>query len=110
MHLPPPKRVDRPHYEVTTPNEMHHFYLLYMPSDTLYGSKYKYILAGFDAAFRYKVARPLRTKQVRDVAEMIADIYKVGPLKYPKIFQYDNGSEFKGEMTKMLEKHEVQTR
>ena len=30
--------------------------------------------------------RPLRTKQARDVAEMIADIYKVGPLMYPKIF------------------------
>ena len=38
---------------------------------------------------------------------MIADIYKVGPLKYPKIFQCDNGSEFKGEVTKMLEKNEV---
>ena len=38
---------------------------------------------------------------------MIADIYKDGPLMYPKIFQCDNGSEFKGEVTKMLEKHEV---
>ena len=53
---------------------------------------------------RYKVARPLRTKQARDVAEMIADIYKVGPLKYPKIFQCDNGSEFKGEVTKIKSK------
>ena len=60
-----------------------------------------------DAASRFKVARPLRTKQARDVAEMIADIYKVGPLTYPSTFQCDNGSEFKGEMTKMLEKHEV---
>ena len=41
------------------------------------------------------------------MAEMIADIYKVGPLTYPKIFQCDNGSEFKGEVTKMLEKQEV---
>ena len=89
---------------------MHQFYLLYMPSDTLYGSKYEYILAGIDAASRYKVARPLRTKQARDVAEMIADIYKVGPLKYPKIFQCDNGSEFKGDVTKMLEKNEVKIR
>ena len=86
---------------------MHQFDLLYMPSDTLYGSKYKYVLAGIDAASRYKVMRPLRTKQARDVAEMIADIYKVGPLKYPKIFQCDNGSEFKREVTKMLEKQEV---
>ena len=54
-----------------------------------------------------KVARPLRTKQARDVAEMIAYIYMVGPLTYPSIFQCDNGSEFKGEVTKMLEKQEV---
>ena len=99
--------VDRPHYEVTTPNEMHQFDLLYMPSDSLYGNKYKYILAGIDAASRFKVARPLRTKQVRNVAEMIADIYKVRPLKYPKIFQCDNHSKFKGDVTKMLEKNEV---
>ena len=52
VHLPAPKRVDRPHYEVTTPNEMHQFDLLYMSTDTLYGSKYKYILAGIDAASR----------------------------------------------------------
>ena len=64
-------------------------------------------LAGIDAASRYKVTRPLRPKQAPDVAEMIADIYKVRPLKYPKIFQCDNGNEFKGEVTKMLEKQEV---
>ena len=45
--------------------------------------------------------------QVRDVAEMIADIYKVDPLTYPKIFQCDNGSEFKVDVTKMLEQHGV---
>ena len=89
---------------------MHQFDLLYMPSDTLYGNKYKYILAEIDAASRYKVARPLRTKQARDVTEMIADIYKVGPLMYPKIFQCDNGSEIKREVTKMLEKQEVNIR
>ena len=107
VHLPATKQVDRPHYQVTIPNETHQFDLLYMPSDSLYESKYKYILAGIDAASRFKVARPLRTKQARDVAEMIADIYKVGPLTYPKIFQCDNGSEFKGDVTKMLEKNEV---
>ena len=91
---------------------MHQFDLLYMPSDTLYGNKNKYILAGIDSASRFKVwkrelreertMRPLRTKHAHDVAEMIADIYKVGPLT----FQCNNGSEFKGEVTKMLEKHE----
>ena len=86
---------------------MHQFDLLYMLSDTLYGNKYKYILTGIDVASRFKVVRPLRTKQARNVAEMIADIYKVGSLTYPKIFQCDNGSKFKREVTKMLEKHGV---
>ena len=107
VHLLAPKSIDRSHYEVTIPNEMDQFDLLYMPSDILYGNKYKYILAGIDVASRYKVARHLRTKQARDVAEMIADIYKAGLLTYPKIFQCDNGCEFKGEVTKMLEKQEV---
>ena len=54
--------------------------------------------------------RPLRIKQARDVAEMIPDIYKVGKSKYPKIFQCDNGSEFKGDVTKTSEKNEVKIR
>ena len=78
-----------------------------MPSDTFYGNKYKYILSRIDVASRYKVVRPLRTKQAKDVADMIANIYKVDPLTYPKIFQCHNGSEFKAEVIKMLEKHEV---
>ena len=41
---------------------------------------------------------------------MIADIYKVGPLKFPKIFRCDNSSKFKGDVTKMLEKNEVKIR
>ena len=31
VHLPAPKCIDRPHYQVTIPNEMHQFNLLYMP-------------------------------------------------------------------------------
>ena len=110
VHLPPPKCVDRPHYEEAIPNEMHQFDLLYMPSNTLYRNKYKYILSGIDVASRYKVAGPLRTKQLKDVADKITDIYKVGPLTYLEIFKCDNVSEFKAEVTKMLEKHEVTIR
>ena len=73
-HSPPPKCADRSYYEVKIPNEMHQFNLLYMPSDMLYGNKYKYILFRIDIHSRYKVARSLRTKQAKDVAEMIADI------------------------------------
>ena len=57
VHLPPLKHVNRPHYEVMSPNQMHHSDLLYVPSDMLYGNKYKYLLSGINASSRYKVAR-----------------------------------------------------
>ena len=39
---------------------------------------------------------------------MLEAIYKKGGVfKYPKAFQCDNGSEFKNEVTKLLEKHNV---
>ena len=78
-----------------------------MPSEKLYGNKYKYILSRINVASRYKVTRPLRMKQVKDIANMITDICKVGSLSYHKVFQCDNGSEFKAEVPKMLEKHGV---
>ena len=83
--MPLPKGVDKLHYEVTILNEVHQFDLLYMPSDTFYENKYKYSLSGINVTSRYKVAWPLRMKQVKDVADMISDIYKVGPLTYPKV-------------------------
>ena len=40
---------------------------------------------------------------------MLEAIYKKGGLfKYPKDFQCDNGSEFKNELTKLHEKHNVE--
>ena len=41
---------------------------------------------------------------MKDVAHMTTNIYKVGPLTYPKVFHCDNGSEFKADITKMLQK------
>ena len=108
---PPPKHVDRPHYEVKIPNEMHQFDLLYMPSDTLYGKcTSTFSLELMLLPDIYKVARPLRTKQAKEVAEMITEIYKVGQLTNLMIFQCDNGCGFKGEVTKMLGKHQVPIR
>ena len=49
----------------------------------------------------------MRTKEAKDVADMIGNIYKVGPVSYPKVFQCDNGSEFKAGLTKVLKKHGV---
>ena len=58
-----------------------------MPGDKLYGNNYKYILPGIDVASSYKVAQHLKTKQAKEVAKMIKDIYKAGPLTYPNVFQ-----------------------
>ena len=100
VHVPPPKEIHHPHYDVTKPNEQHQFDLLYMPHSLFEGNTYKYILTGIDVAPRYKVARPLRTKKSSEVAFLLEAIYKKsGAFKYPKAFQYDNGSEFKNEVT-----------
>ena len=111
VHIPPPKEIHHPHYDVTKPNEQHQFDLLYMPHNPFEGNTYKYILTGIDVASRYKVAIPLRTRKSREVAFVLPAIYKKGGVfKYPKTFQCDNGSEFKNEVTKLLEKHNVDIR
>ena len=82
-----------------------------MPHNLFEGNTYKYILTGIDVASRYKVARPLATKKSSEVAFMLETIYrKGGVFEYPKTFQFDNGSEFKYEVTKLLEKHNVEIR
>ena len=86
---------------MTKPNEQHQFDLLYMPLNFFEGNTYKYILTGVDVASKYKVVRPLRTKKLSKVAFVLEAIYKKGGVfKYPKVFQCDNGSEFKNEVTK----------
>ena len=93
------------------PNEQHQFDTLYMPHNIFEGNAYKYILTGIDVTSRYKVARPLKTKKSSEVAFLLEAIYKKGGIfKYPKVFQCDNGSEFKNEVTKLLEKHNVDIR
>ena len=96
---------------MTKPNEQHQFDLLYMPHNLFEGNSYKYILRGIDVASRYKVAKPLRTKNLSEVAFVLEAIYKKGGVfKCPKAFQCDNGSEFKNQVAKLLEKHHVNIR
>ena len=53
--------------------------------------------------------RTLMTKKSSKVTFVLEAIYKKdGVFKYPKAFQCDNGSKFKDEVTKMLEKHNVE--
>ena len=50
VHIPPPKEINHPHYDVTKPNEQHQFDLLYMPHNVFEGNTYKYILTSIDVA------------------------------------------------------------
>ena len=96
---------------MTEPKEQYQFDMLYMPHNLFEGNTYKYVLTGIDVAPRYKVARPLRTKKSSEVAFVLEAIYKKGGVfKYSKVFQCDNGSEFKNEVAKLLEKHNVDIR
>ena len=112
VHIPPPKEINHPHYDVTKPNEQHQFDLVHMPHNVFEGNTYKYILSGIDVASGYKIAKSRTTKKSSAVAFVLGAIYKKkgGLFKYPKVFQIDNGSEFKGEVTKLLEKHNVDIR
>ena len=65
VHIPPPKKINHPHYDVTKPNEQHQFDILYMPHNLFEGNTDKYILTGIDVASVHKVARPLRTKKIK---------------------------------------------
>ena len=111
VHIPPPKEINHPHYDVRKPNEQHQFDFVYMPHNLFEGNTYKNTLTGIDVASRYKVAGALRTKKSSEVVFVLEAIYKKGGVfKYPKVFQCDNGPEFKNKVTKLLEKHSVDIR
>ena len=107
VHLPPPKRIQRPHFDITKPFKMWQFDEIILAKDILYGTPYIGAITGMDVASTFKVARPLKNKTAKEASERIEDIFKTRGLKYPEIFQCDNGGEFKGDTTKLLEKDGV---
>ena len=54
-------------------------------------------------------AKTFENKKGKPLAFLLKNIYKLkaNPLKWLEVFQCDNGSEFKPDMTKLLEKHYV---
>ena len=76
IHIPPPKEIHHPHYDVTKPNEQQQFYLLYMRHNLFEGNTYKDILTDNDVASKYKIARPLRTKKSSEVSFVLKQSIK----------------------------------
>ena len=49
----------------------------------------------------------MTTKNAKEVAQVFQWIYENTPLTYPKTLVIDDGKEFYGDVTKLLEKHDM---
>ena len=110
IYLPAPKYIPRPNASMSLfakPNDIHQSDLLSLPHDKFKKKTYKYALNIMDVASRYKGSYQLTTKISKEVAQAFQWLYENTPLTYPKTLIVDNGKEFYGDMTKLMEKHDV---
>jgi hypothetical protein len=112
IYLPAPKYIPRPKFDIVIPNEAHQSDLLFLPHDRLpRGRKiFKYALTVVDVASRYKEAEPLTSKESGEVAKAFSNIYKRGPLTWPKLLQVDPGREFMGSVNTLMKSKNVEIR
>ena len=110
IYLPAPRRIPRPKFGVSIPNEVHQADLLFLPHDKVRRKTFKYALTVVDIASRYKEAEPVTSKESSDIAAALSKIYQRGPLKWPKVLQVDPGREFMGSVTQVLAKKKVTVR
>ena len=110
IHLPPPKYVPRPNASMSLfakANDIHRADILYLPHDKFKKKVYKYALNIEDVVSRYKGSYQLSTKNTKEVAQAFQWIHQNTPLTYPKTLIIDDGKEFYGDTTKLMEKHDV---
>ena len=89
------------------PDDIHQSDLLSLPHDKFKKKTYKYALNIVDVASRYKGSYQFTTKNAKEVAQAFQWIYENTPLNYPKTLIVDDGKEFYGDTTKLMEKHDV---
>ena len=110
IYLPLPKYIPRPNASVSLhakKNDIHQADIRYLPHDKYEKKIYKYALNIVDVASRYKGSYQLSTKNSKEVAQAFWWIYGNVLLTYPKALIIDDGKEFYGDTTKLLEKHGV---
>ena len=110
IYLPAPKYIPRSNASLSLyakPNDIHQADILYLPHDKFIKKTYKYALNIVDVASRYKGSYQLNTKNTKEVAQAFQWIYENTPLNYPKTLIVDDGKEFYGDTTKLMEKHDV---
>ena len=89
------------------PNDIHQTDILYLPHDRYEKKTYKYALNIVDVASRYNGSYQLTTKNSKEVAQAFQWMYENTLLNYPKTLIIDDGKEFYGDVTKLMEKHDV---
>ena len=109
-HLPAPRHIPRPKFDVAVPNDVHQADLLFLPYDRVRRKTFRYALTVVDVASRYKEAEPLTSTTAAEAADGLARIYKRSPVRWPKVVQVDPGREFMGSDSQLLAKHSVQVR
>ena len=110
IYLPAPKYIPRPNASMllfAKPNDIHQSDLLSLPHDKFKKKTYKYALNIVDVPSRYKGSYQLTSKYAKDIAQAFQWIYENTPLTYPKTLVVDDGKEFYGDTTKLMEKHDV---
>lgn len=71
-------------------------------------NNHRYILTCIDILSRYAWARPLKTKQGKEVADAIADIFETSG-RIPKRIQTDQGKEFyNAPVKRLLQEHNIE--
>ena len=86
---------------------IHQADIVYLPHDKFKRKTYKYALNIVDVASRYKGSYQLSTKNAKVVSQAFQWIYENTPLTYQKTLIVDDGKEFYGDVTKLMEKHDV---
>ena len=108
--LKQPLYIPRPNASMSLfakPNDIHQSDLLSLPHDKFKKKTYKYALNIVDVASRYKGSYQLTPKNAKEVAQAFQWIYENTSLNYPKTLIVDDGKEFYGDTTKLMEKHDV---
>jgi hypothetical protein len=94
---------------ITRPNCVHQCNILFLTHDHYRSKKYKAVLNIIDCASRYKASVPLISKKSSEVTKAFRKVYgdRNNPLTYPKLLQMDNGQEWMGETSRLLQEHNV---
>ena len=113
IYMPPPKHIPRVSYgKITRPNCVHQCDIMFLTHDYYKGKTYKVVLNIIDCASQYKTSVPLTSKKSSEVAKAFKRKYgdRNNPLTWPKLLQCDNGREWMGETSRLMQEHNVTIR